>query len=90
MALLEETHVDAEAGHVVTANIAEFPVPVNADVPHIQAVFVASDEHASNPLGVKCLAELPMVGVAAMANAVNHPTGLRVRKLPTRIEDVLA
>jgi xanthine dehydrogenase YagR molybdenum-binding subunit len=90
MALLEETHVDAETGRIVNANIAEYLVPVNADVPDIQAVFVANDEQNSNPLGVKGLGELPMVGVAgAIANAVYHATGVRVRKVPIRIEDVL-
>jgi xanthine dehydrogenase YagR molybdenum-binding subunit len=91
MALLEETHVDAETGRIVNANIAEYLVPVNADVPDIQAVFVANDERNSNPLGVKGIGELPMVGVAAaIANAVYHATGVRVRKVPIRIEDVLA
>ena len=65
-------------------------MPVNADVPDIQAIFVANDERNSNPLGVKGVGELPMVGVAAaIANAVYHATGVRVRKVPIRIEDVL-
>jgi len=90
MALLEETHVDAKTGRVVNANIAEYLVPVNADVPDIQAVFVANDERNSNPLGVKGIGEPPMVGVAAaIANAVYHATGVRVRNVPIRIEDVL-
>jgi xanthine dehydrogenase YagR molybdenum-binding subunit len=91
MALLEEAHVDAETGRVVNANLAEYLVPVNADVPDIQTVFVPNDEHTSNALGVKGIGELPMVGVAAaIANAVYHATGVRVRKVPIRIEDVLA
>ena len=91
MALLEETHVDAETGRIVNSNVAEYLMPVNADVPDIQAVFVANDERNSNPLGVKGVGELPMVGVAAaIANAVYHATGVRVRKVPIRIEDVLA
>lgn len=90
MALLEETHVDAETGRVVNANIAEYLVPVNADVPDIQAILVANDELVSNPLGAKGIGELPMVGVAAaVANAVYHATGIRVRKLPIRIEDII-
>jgi len=90
MALLEETHVDAETGRVVNANIAEYLVPVNADIPDIQAIVVANDERNSNPLGVKGIGELPMVGVAAaIANAVYHATGTRVRKVPIRVEDVL-
>jgi xanthine dehydrogenase YagR molybdenum-binding subunit len=90
MALLEETHTDAETGRIVNANIAEYLVPVNADIPDIQAIVVANEERNSNPLGVKGIGELPMVGVAAaIANAVYHATGVRVRKVPIRIEDVL-
>ena len=91
MALLEETHVDGETGRIVNANIAEYLVPVNADVPDIRTIIVPNDELISNPLGAKGIGELPMVGVAAaVANAVYHATGVRVRKVPIRIEDLLA
>lgn len=91
MALFEETEVDAATGRYVNANLAEYLVPVNADVPAIQTIFVENDERTVNPLGVKGLGELPMVGVAAsVANAVFHATGTRVRDLPIRLEDVLA
>ena len=90
MALLEETHVDGETGRIVNANIAEYLVPVNADVPDIRTIVVENNERVSNPLGAKGIGELPMVGVAAaIANAVYHATGIRVRKVPIRIEDVL-
>ncbi len=90
MALFEETHVDGETGRIVNANVAEYLMPVNADVPDIQAILVSNEELTSNPLGAKGIGELPMVGVAAaVANAVYHATGVRVRKLPIRIEDVL-
>jgi xanthine dehydrogenase YagR molybdenum-binding subunit len=90
MALLEETHVDAETGRVVNANVSEYLMPVNADIPDIQAIIVPNDELVSNSLGAKGIGELPMVGVAAaVANAVYHATGVRVRKLPIRIEDLL-
>jgi xanthine dehydrogenase YagR molybdenum-binding subunit len=90
MALLEETHVDGETGRIVNANIADYLVPVNADVPDIQAIVVENDELTSNPLGAKGIGELPMTGVAAaVANAVYHATGVRVRKVPIRIEDLL-
>jgi xanthine dehydrogenase YagR molybdenum-binding subunit len=90
MALLEETVVDGETGRIVNSNVAEYLMPVNADVPDIQAIIVENDELNSNPLGVKGIGELPMVGVAAaIANAVYHATGVRVRKLPVRIEDIL-
>jgi xanthine dehydrogenase YagR molybdenum-binding subunit len=65
-------------------------MPVNADVPDIQTILVANDDVNSNSLGAKGIGELPMVGVAAaIANAVYHATGVRVRKVPIRIEDVL-
>jgi xanthine dehydrogenase YagR molybdenum-binding subunit len=90
MALLEETHVDGETGRVVNANVSEYLMPVNADIPDIQAIIVPNDELVSNPLGAKGIGELPMVGVAAaVANAVYHATGIRVRQLPIRIEDLL-
>lgn len=90
MALLEETLVDSETGRIVNTNVAEYLMPVNADVPDIQTIIVANDDKNSNPLGAKGIGELPMVGVAAaIANAVYHATGVRVRKVPIRIEDVL-
>jgi xanthine dehydrogenase YagR molybdenum-binding subunit len=90
MALFEETLVDAETGRIVNANVADYLMPVNADIPDIQAIVVQNDEANSNPLGVKGIGELPMVGVAAaIANAVYHATGVRVRKVPIRIEDLL-
>jgi xanthine dehydrogenase YagR molybdenum-binding subunit len=90
MALLEETHVDGRTGRVVNANIAEYLLPVNADVPDIRTIIVPNDERTSNPLGAKGIGELPIVGVAAaVANAVYHATGIRVRKVPIRIEDLL-
>jgi xanthine dehydrogenase YagR molybdenum-binding subunit len=90
MALLEETHVDGETGRVVNSNVSEYLMPVNADVPEIQAIIVPNNELISNPLGAKGIGELPMVGVAAaVANAVYHATGVRVRKLPIRIEDIV-
>jgi len=90
MALLEETHVDGETGRIVNANIAEYLVPVNADVPDIQAILVPNDELVSNPLGAKGIGELPMTGVAAaVANAVHHATGVRVRDLPIRVEHLI-
>ncbi len=90
MALLEETLVDGETGRIVNSNVAEYLMPVNADVPEIQTIVVQNDDKNSNPLGAKGIGELPMVGVAAaIANAVYHATGVRVRKVPIRIEDIL-
>ena len=90
MALLEETLVDGESGRIVNSNVAEYLMPVNADVPEIETIVVQNDDKNSNPLGAKGIGELPMVGVAAaIANAVYHATGVRVRKVPIRIEDIL-
>jgi xanthine dehydrogenase YagR molybdenum-binding subunit len=90
MALLEETLVDSETGRIVNTNVAEYVMPVNADIPDIQTILVPNDDHNSNALGAKGIGELPMVGVAAaIANAVYHATGVRVRKVPIRIEDIL-
>lgn len=90
MALFEKTEVDAETGRYVNANLAEYLVPVNADVPDIETIFIENDDRNANPVGVKGLGELPTVGVAAaVANAVFHATGKRVRDLPIRVEDVL-
>jgi xanthine dehydrogenase YagR molybdenum-binding subunit len=91
MALMEETHVDEDTGRVVNSNISEYLMPVNADIPAIEAIIVPSDDTRSNPLGAKGIGELPMVGVAAaVANAVWHATGVRVRRLPIRIEDLIS
>ena len=90
MALLEETHVDRSIGRVTNANIAEYLMPVNADIPEITTIFVEEQDRIVNPVGVKGLGELPIVGVAAaVANAVYHATGVRVRHLPIRIEKIL-
>ncbi len=90
MALLEETLVDGETGRIVNSNVAEYLMPVHADVPEIETIVVPNDDRNSNPLGAKGIGELPMVGVAAaIANAVYHATGVRVRKVPIRVEDVL-
>ena len=90
MALLEETHVDRNIGRVTNANIAEYLVPVHADVPDITTIFVEEQDRIVNPAGVKGLGELPIVGAAAaVANAVYHATGVRVRDLPIRLEKLL-
>jgi xanthine dehydrogenase YagR molybdenum-binding subunit len=90
MALFEETRVDSDTGRITNANISDYLVAVNADVPDIQTIVVDSVDPISNPLGTKGIGELPMVGVApAIANAVFHATGIRVRNLPIRIEQFL-
>ncbi len=91
MALQEETLVDRATGRIVNSNIADYHMPVNADVPEIDVMTVDAPDLATGALGAKGAGELPMVGVApAIANAVFHATGKRIRHLPIRVEDVLA
>ena len=86
MALHEETHVDHRIGRIMNANIAEYHVPVHADIHDIKVIFVDEPDD-SNPLGLKGLGEIGIVGVAAaVANAVFHATGKRVRDLPITLD----
>src|SRR4051794_14494546 len=90
MALLEEAVRDARNGRVVNANLEQYMVPVNADVPHLDAFFVHEEDKHVNPIGAKGLAELSLVGVApAVANAVYHATGKRIRDLPITPDKLL-
>jgi xanthine dehydrogenase YagR molybdenum-binding subunit len=90
MALHEETLIDHNLGRIVNHNIAEYHVPVNADVHDIQVIFVDEPDSIINPLGVKGLGEIGIVGVAAaIANAVYHATGKRVRDLPVTLDKLL-
>jgi xanthine dehydrogenase YagR molybdenum-binding subunit len=90
MALMEETEIDGRNGRVVNANIAEYLAPVNADVPEIDIITVDEEDIHVNALGIKGVGELPMVGVAAaIANAVYHATGMRVRDLPIRPDKLI-
>ena len=86
MALHEETLIDHKFGRVMNANIAEYHVPVNADIHDIKVIFVDEPDD-SNRLGVKGVGEIGIVGVAAaIANAVYHATGKRVRDLPITLD----
>jgi xanthine dehydrogenase YagR molybdenum-binding subunit len=90
MALLEETVLDRGTGRIANATLADYLVPVNADVPALEAIFVDEEDPHVNPLGVKGIGEIALVGVApAIANAVFHATGRRVRDLPIRPESLL-
>jgi xanthine dehydrogenase YagR molybdenum-binding subunit len=87
MALQEETLVDHNFGRIMNANIAEYHVPVNADVHDIKVIFVDEPDQLVNPMGIKGLGEIGIVGVAAaIANAVYHATGKRVRDLPITLD----
>ena len=90
MALREETLIDHRDGRIANANIAEYLVPVNADVQDIKVIFVDEPDD-SNPLGVKGVGEVGIVGVAAaIANAVYHATGKRVRDLPITLDKLMS
>ncbi len=89
MALHEETLVDHNFGRVMNANIAEYHVPVNADVHDIEVIFVNEPDDIINPLGIKGVGEIGIVGVAAaIANAIYHATGKRVRDLPITLDKI--
>ena len=91
MALHEEALIDHRFGRFMNANIAEYHVPVNADIQKIDVIFVDEPDALINPLGVKGLGEIGIVGVAAaIANAVFHATGKRMRDLPITLDKLLA
>ncbi len=82
-ALMEHTEVDNRSGRVVNANLAEYLVPVLADTPSLEVVFLAEEDPHIGPLGAKGLGEIALCGIGpAIANAVYHATGRRVRDLP--------
>ncbi|MGP4019335.1 xanthine dehydrogenase family protein molybdopterin-binding subunit [Saccharopolyspora sp. 5N708] len=90
MSLLESTVLDHRDGRVINANLADYLVPVNADVPELDAVFVNGEDMALDPIGVKGLGEVVMVGVpAAIANAVFNATGRRPLDLPITLDKML-
>jgi xanthine dehydrogenase YagR molybdenum-binding subunit len=90
MALLEETVFDKRVGRAVNGNLAEYHVPVNADIGTIDVQVVQEDEPHANPLGAKGIGEIGITGVAAaVANAVYHATGKRVRDLPVTLDKLL-
>ncbi|HWE04571.1 MAG TPA: xanthine dehydrogenase family protein molybdopterin-binding subunit [Tepidisphaeraceae bacterium] len=90
MALHEATIYDSNRGKIVNDNLADYLVPVNADIPEIDCFFVEEKDEHVNPLGVKGIGELGVTGAAAaVANAVFHATGKRLRDLPIRLEQVL-
>jgi xanthine dehydrogenase YagR molybdenum-binding subunit len=90
-ALHEGASVDRRTGRVMNADLGEYHVPVNADVPSIETLLVPEDDQFVNGLGVKGVGEIGITGtVGAVANALWHATGVRVRRFPVRIEDMVA
>lgn len=91
MALTEKTEVDNRFGRIMNPNLAGYHVPVNADVAQVDTIFVDEDDKIVNPLGAKGLGELGLVGIpAAIANAIFHATGKRIRELPITPDKLIA
>jgi xanthine dehydrogenase YagR molybdenum-binding subunit len=88
-ALLEATEIDGRTARYVNDNLADYLLPVNADVPDVQVIMLSEHDDQVNPAGVKGLGELANVGTnAAVCNAIFNATGQRIRKLPVRLENV--
>lgn len=91
MALLEETHYDARSGAPINSNLADYMMTTHADAPQIDVTFLDYPDLALNPLGARGIGEIGLAGFApAVTAAVYHATGIRVRDLPVKIEDLLA
>ena len=89
-ALHEQAVIDGRSGRTLNANLAEYHVPVNADLPSLEALTVEEHDPHVNALGIKGVGEIGITGSAgAVANAVWHATGIRVRRFPIRIEDLM-
>jgi len=90
-ALHEEAVIDLRSGRPMNANLGEYHVPVNADVPSLDAILVEEDDAHVNALGIKGVGEIGITGTAgAITNAVWHATGIRVREAPIRLDKLLA
>jgi xanthine dehydrogenase YagR molybdenum-binding subunit len=91
MALTEEAILDNRYGRYVNNNFADYHVPVNADVPEIDVIFIDKPDPLVNPMGAKGMGEIALIGFAgAVANAVFNATGKRIRSLPITPDKVLA
>jgi len=90
-ALHERAIVDHRSGRIMNPDLAEYQIPVNADVPSLEALLIEEHDPHVNPLGTKGVGEIGVTGtVGAIANAVWHATGVRVRRFPICIEDLTA
>jgi xanthine dehydrogenase YagR molybdenum-binding subunit len=89
-ALMEELAVDTRHGFFVNHDLAGYEVPVHADIPHQEVVFLDETDPISSPMKAKGVAELGICGVAAaVANAIYHATGVRVRDYPVRLDKII-
>ncbi|MEO6314394.1 MAG: xanthine dehydrogenase family protein molybdopterin-binding subunit [Chitinophagaceae bacterium] len=90
MAITEEAVIDNRYGRYINGNLADYHVPVNADIPQIEAIFIDQPDFIINPIGTKGIGEISLIGVApAIANAVYNATGIRIRELPITPDKLL-
>jgi xanthine dehydrogenase YagR molybdenum-binding subunit len=90
MALHEESIIDPRFGHVVNQDFAGYHIAANADVKDIEAIWLGEADPHTNPMGTRGIGEIGIVGAAAaIANAVYHATGRRVRSLPITLDQLL-
>ena len=90
-ALHERAVMDARSGRPMNPNLGEYHIPVNADVPSLEAILVEERDPHVNALGIKGVGEIGITGTAgAIANAVWHATGIRVREFPITLDRLLA
>jgi len=89
-ALMEALHVDTKRGFFVNHDLASYEVPVHADIPHQDVVFIGDPDPMASPMKAKGVAELGICGVAAaVANAVYNATGIRVRDYPITLDKLI-
>jgi xanthine dehydrogenase YagR molybdenum-binding subunit len=90
MALHEESILDPRFGHVVNQDLAGYHIAANADIKEIEAIWLGEPDPHANPMGTRGVGEIGIVGAAAaIANAVYHATGRRVRALPISLDQLL-
>ena len=90
MAMFEQTHYDRRTGKALNSNLADYVMATHADAPAMDVIFLDHPDTHLNAMGARGIGEIGLAGVAAaIANAVHHATGVRVRELPIKIEDLL-
>jgi len=90
LAMTEESLLDLGTGHFANASLAEYHVPVNADIGELDVTFIDAPDTNFNPLGIRGIGEIGITGVAAaLCNAIWHATGVRVRDLPITIDKLM-
>ncbi|MEF0942417.1 xanthine dehydrogenase family protein molybdopterin-binding subunit [Rhizobium sp. BR 362] len=90
MALHEEGMIDHRSGRIMNHNLAEYHIPTQADVEHIEVIFVDEHDPKASPIGAKGVGEIGIIGVAAaVSNAIFHATGKRIRRFPITIDKIL-